>query len=79
VGGIGRYQAAANALGTVAANGVRVGLEDNLWSDWTAKSPATNPGLVNKIAQIAAAIGRPLASVQQTRSALGLREFATVP
>lgn len=79
VGGIGRYQAAANAMGTVAANGVRVGLEDNLWSDWSTKSPATNPGLVTRIAEIASAIGRPLASAEQTRSALGLGSFRAGP
>jgi uncharacterized protein (DUF849 family) len=72
IGGVGRHQAQALALGAVAADGVRVGLEDNLWSDWSTRSPATNPGLVAGVAGIAAAVGRPLASVEQTRSALGL-------
>lgn len=73
IGGIGRHQAAANALGAVAAHGVRVGLEDNLWSDWSAKSPATNCGLVTRVAEMAAAIGRPLADAGHIRAALGLR------
>jgi uncharacterized protein (DUF849 family) len=72
IGGVGRHQAAANALGAVAAHGVRVGLEDNLWADWTNRSPATNPGLVNRVAQIAAAMGRRVASAADTRLALGL-------
>lgn len=76
IGGIGRNQAAANALGIVAANGVRVGLEDNLWADQSVRSPATNLGLVTRIAAIAAAIGRPLASAGQTRAALGLGSFS---
>jgi uncharacterized protein (DUF849 family) len=74
VGGIGRHQAAAGALGAVAADGVRIGLEDNLWVDWPARTPATNPGLVTRMSGIAAAIGRPLATVAEVRSALGLRD-----
>ncbi len=31
--GIGRFQLVANVLGLICANGVRVGLEDNLWND----------------------------------------------
>ncbi|MEN9866460.1 MAG: 3-keto-5-aminohexanoate cleavage enzyme, partial [Pseudomonadota bacterium] len=31
LGGIGRFQQQANALGAVLGHGVRVGLEDNLW------------------------------------------------
>ena len=72
VAGIGRHQAAANVLGAVAANGVRVGLEDNLWADCSTKAPATNPGLVRGITRVAAAIGRPVASAAQTRTILGL-------
>jgi uncharacterized protein (DUF849 family) len=72
VGGIGRTQLHANALGTVAADGVRVGLEDNLWSDWELKTPATNPGLVQRVAGIARAVGREIASPPQIRDMLGL-------
>jgi uncharacterized protein (DUF849 family) len=72
IGGIGRHQAAANALGAVAANGVRIGLEDNLWADWETRTPATNPALVTRIAGVAAAIGRPVATAAQTRAMLGL-------
>ncbi len=72
VGGIGRAQAAANALGVVAAGGVRVGLEDNLWADWSDKSPATNLGAVTRVARLAAEVGRGVADAAYTRSALGL-------
>jgi 3-keto-5-aminohexanoate cleavage enzyme len=73
VGGIGRTQLHANALGAVAADGVRVGLEDNLWSDWKRKTPATNAGLVERIAAVARAVGREIASPSQVREMLGLR------
>jgi 3-keto-5-aminohexanoate cleavage enzyme len=32
VGGIGRFQFEANVLGMVTADGIRIGLEDNLWA-----------------------------------------------
>jgi uncharacterized protein (DUF849 family) len=72
VGGVGRNQAAANALGVVGAHGVRVGLEDNLWADWATKSPANNPSLVKSIADIASALNRKLSSAAETRALLQL-------
>jgi len=73
VGGIGRTQPDATALGAIAADGVRVGLEDNLWSDWGDRTPASNPGLVERVASIAGAIGREIATPSQIRERLGLR------
>jgi uncharacterized protein (DUF849 family) len=72
IGGIGRRQAAANALGVVAAGGVRVGLEDNLWADWATRSPATNLQNVERVVRLAREMGRPVASPADTRAALGL-------
>jgi len=72
IGGIGRDQAAANALGVVAADGVRVGLEDNLWSSWSPRSPATNLQGVERVARLAAEVGRTVASAAYTRATLGL-------
>jgi uncharacterized protein (DUF849 family) len=72
LGGIGRCQAPANALGAVAADGVRVGLEDNLWADSSTKSPATNLDSVGRAARLADEVGRGVATAAQTRSALGL-------
>jgi len=72
VGGIGRYQARANALGLAVGRGVRTGLEDNLWLDDVRTTPATNVQLVERIAAQAAALGRPLASAAQVRRWLDL-------
>lgn len=72
VGGIGRFQTPANALGVVAGDGVRTGLEDNLWLDDARSEPASNVRLVERIAAQAAALGRPLATFAQTRDRLGL-------
>jgi uncharacterized protein (DUF849 family) len=72
LGGIGRFQTQANALGVVMGHGVRVGLEDNLWLDDARTQLADNLQLVQRVAAQAAALGRPLASASQTRNLLGL-------
>ena len=76
IGGVGRHQAAANALGLACADGVRVGLEDNLWESWAMRRPATNPGLVGRIARQAAAFERPISAASQTRAVLDLAPAA---
>ncbi|WMW79890.1 3-keto-5-aminohexanoate cleavage protein [Undibacterium cyanobacteriorum] len=74
VAGLGRFQHQANALGIVAADGVRVGLEDNLWFDDQRQRLATNPDLVRRVAQQATAMGRQAASAQSVRERLQLRQ-----
>lgn len=75
VGGIGKNQRTAAGLGCVAAHGVRIGLEDNLWRDDRA-TPATNLWLVRRLAELAAAYGRPLASPAEVRRRLELDQLA---
>lgn len=72
VGGVGRFQAAANALGLAGAHGVRIGLEDNLWADWSKKAPANNPSLVRAISDAASALNRRLSCAPETRELLHL-------
>ncbi|GJI89209.1 3-keto-5-aminohexanoate cleavage protein [Duganella hordei] len=72
LGGIGRFQTQANALGVVMGHGVRIGLEDNLWLDDARTQLADNLQLVRRVAAQAAALGRPLATASQTRGMLGL-------
>lgn len=69
--GIGRYQLQANVLALATADGARVGLEDNLWLD-RARTPATNPALVERLAGIAAVMQRPLLDAAALRRRLGL-------
>ena len=70
--GIGRFQTQANALGVVMGDGVRVGLEDNLWFDSEHTMLATNEMLVNRITAQAKALGRTVASPREVREYLGL-------
>ena len=70
--GIGRYQFAMNSLAIVTGGNVRIGLEDNLFLDSDKTQPATNCGLVQRIARLAAAAERPIASPSEAREIIGL-------
>lgn len=72
--GLGRHQWGANALGAVVAHGVRTGLEDNLWLDDARTQLATNVALVTRVAQLARAAGRDIASPAEVRQRLDLRK-----
>lgn len=72
VTGIGDFQRMMNAIGVIVGNGVRVGLEDNIWFDEERTCLATNPMLVERVAKMARAYGRDIATPAEARSALGL-------
>lgn len=74
--GIGRFQTRANGLGVVMADGVRVGLEDNLWLDAARTQLATNAQLVRRVVDQARALDRPIATPQAARTMLGLGRAA---
>lgn len=76
VGGIGRFQAQANALGAVCADGVRIGLEDNLWSDWHLRTPASNESMTRGICDICRSLGRPVADREWTLARLSIETLA---
>ena len=72
VAGIGRYQFEMNSLAIVTGGHVRIGLEDNLFLDGEKKNPATNPSLVERVARLAAAAERPVATPDEAREIIGL-------
>jgi len=72
--GIGRFQFPMNALGILSGGHARTGLEDNLYMDADKREPATNERLVQRIAGLALAAGRPLASFGEARALMGLTE-----
>lgn len=72
VAGLGRFQARANALGVTMADGVRTGLEDNLWLDDGRTALASNVQLVERIVAQARAQDRPIATAREVRERLGL-------
>jgi uncharacterized protein (DUF849 family) len=72
VAGLGDSQKAMNVIGIVEGDGVRIGLEDNIWFDEERTVPATNYSLVERIVKIAEAIGRPIATASEVRALLKL-------
>jgi len=72
IAGLGRFQLGANGLGMLVADGVRVGLEDNLWFDQQRTVLASNAALVKRVVEQAASFERPLMSRNALRERLGL-------
>lgn len=72
VAGLGRFQLGANALGLLVADGVRVGLEDNIWLDSARKVHASNAGLVARAIEQAALLERHPLPVAELRRRLGM-------
>lgn len=72
--GIGRFQLAMNSLAVVTGGHVRIGLEDNLFMDPGKTRPASNGELVKRIARVAQAVERPVATPLEARAIIGLPE-----
>jgi len=70
--GIGRFQFFVNSMSITMGGHVRVGLEDNLYFDDEKQSPATNSGLVERLAALARAAGRDVATPMEARQIIGL-------
>ena len=70
--GIGRFQWPMTALGVVMGGHVRTGLEDNLYLDDEKHAAATNEALVARLAGLARAAGRALATRAEARQLMGL-------
>jgi uncharacterized protein (DUF849 family) len=73
-GGLGAFQLPVNGLALFMGGHVRTGLEDNPAMDAGRRRPATNAGLVSRIAELARIAGRRLATPAEVRDRLGLRE-----
>jgi uncharacterized protein (DUF849 family) len=73
-GGLGAFQLPMNALAVFMGGHVRTGLEDNPTMDAERRRPATNAGLVTRIAELARIADRKLATPGEVRQRLGLRE-----
>jgi len=70
--GIGRYQLSMNCAAVLMGGHVRVGLEDNPCYDYLECEAATNRGFVERIVKLAGLLGRPLATIGETRRRLRL-------
>lgn len=72
VAGIGRSQPVAAALALASGGGVRIGLEDNLWTDAARSCLATNREQVQWVHRLAELHERPLLPAAALRQHLGL-------
>jgi 3-keto-5-aminohexanoate cleavage enzyme len=70
--GIGRFQFFVNSMAITMGGHVRVGLEDNLWLDVRKERPADNVALVERLAALAQAAERDVATPDQARAIIGL-------
>jgi 3-keto-5-aminohexanoate cleavage enzyme len=77
--GIGRFQFYINCIAITMGGHVRVGLEDSLYYDAEKRLLATNPGLVKRLATVAQAVGREVASPDEARLLLGLPARSSRP
>ena len=73
VGGVGDRQGAMNAIGVVEGDGVRTGIEDNIWYDENRTTLATNYTLVERVTAFTTALGRQIATPSDVRMMLGLK------
>lgn len=70
--GLGRFQLGANGLGLLMTDGVRIGLEDNIWANQQRTLHADNPCLVQRLIQQAALFERIPMAIGEVRKKLGL-------
>ncbi len=70
--GIGAYQFSVNSMAVTMGGHVRVGLEDSLFYDREKTRLATNRGLVERIANLARATEREVATPAEARSIIGM-------
>lgn len=75
LGGFGPDQLKMNVYGIVTADGIRIGLEDNLYFDFSHEKKedntlASNAKLVDRIVEIAKLYGREVASCEEVREML---------
>ncbi len=70
--GIDMFQLPMNVAAIVAGGGVRIGIEDAVYYDYSKTQPASNEQLVRRIVRIAEECQRPVATAAQARKMLGM-------
>jgi 3-keto-5-aminohexanoate cleavage enzyme len=72
--GIGRFQTQINAAAILMGGHVRVGVEDSIYYSYPDKELATNKKLVQRIVRLAHELGREIATPDEARKILGLKQ-----
>jgi uncharacterized protein (DUF849 family) len=76
--GIGQFQLTVNSAAIIMGGNVRVGLEDNIFFDDKKSILATNEDLVKRLCRIANEIYRPIATPDEVKQMIGLKQVATI-
>lgn len=71
--GIGRFQTQINVAAILMGGHVRVGIEDSIYYNYPKKELGTNAQLVKRIVRIAKELGREIATPDEAREVLGLK------
>jgi len=71
--GIGRFQTQINVAAILMGGHVRVGIEDSIYYNYPRKDLGTNVKLVKRIVRIARELGREIATPEEAREILGLK------
>jgi 3-keto-5-aminohexanoate cleavage enzyme len=72
IAGIGEYQLMMNSVAIAIGGGVRVGLEDNIWYDYSRTKLASNVDLIKRIHVLAEANDRKIMSSEEFRQKMNL-------
>ncbi|MBR4861925.1 MAG: 3-keto-5-aminohexanoate cleavage protein, partial [Firmicutes bacterium] len=72
ISGVGKNQIVTTMLGIALGGHVRVGLEDNIY--YSKGVPASNAQLVERVARLAKEFGREIATPDEAREILGLKD-----
>jgi uncharacterized protein (DUF849 family) len=72
IGGVGNYQLKMNMAGIIFADGIRIGLEDNIWYHTNRIRLATNIALLKRIHHLSESYGKKVMKPKHARSLLNL-------
>jgi 3-keto-5-aminohexanoate cleavage enzyme len=72
IAGLGMFQLGANTFGLLLADGVRVGIEDNIWLDQQRTEYASNMALVERVVHLAGQLERSIMDRASVRHTLDL-------
>lgn len=72
IGGIGKQQLSSNIAGIIYANGVRIGLEDNIYYNYDKKTIASNEMLIDRIISISKINLKELYSCKEVKKMLNI-------
>ena len=70
--GLGHFQLPMNMAAVIAGGGIRVGIEDYFYMDYSRRTLATNEALVKRIVRLADDVERRVATPAEARDLIGL-------